>query len=181
MIPLVGLVKELKDQKSDRRSRRRRGDEGAGRQDQVSGRHDDRDPARRGHRRTRSPPRREFFSFGTNDLDPADLRLLARRRRQVPEDLHGPEDPRSRIRSRRSTPSASARWWRWASSADARRGPTSSSASAASTAATRRRSTSSTRSASTTSARRRTGSCRAARRGTGRARQCKVGRFMADG
>ena len=48
---------------------------------------------------------------------PAHLRLLARRRRQVPEDLHRTGRSSTGIRSRRSTPSASARWWRWASSA----------------------------------------------------------------
>ena len=40
----------------------------------------------------------------------AHLRLLARRRREVPEDLPGEEDPREAIRSRRSTRRASARW-----------------------------------------------------------------------
>ena len=35
----------------------------------------------------------EFFSFGTNDLDADDLRLLARRLGQVPEALCRPEDP----------------------------------------------------------------------------------------
>ena len=52
----------------DRRSRRRRGDEGAGRQGQISGRHDDRGAARRDRPPIRSPRKREFFSFGTNDL-----------------------------------------------------------------------------------------------------------------
>ena len=47
MIPLVGHVKELRDQKADRRPRGRGGDEGAGRQDQVPRRHDDRGAARR--------------------------------------------------------------------------------------------------------------------------------------
>ena len=84
--------------------------------------------------------------------DAADLRLLARRRRQVPADLSGQEDPRQgsvrvdRRRGRRRARAASA------CSRAARRGRTSSSASAASTAAIRRRSTSSRRSASTTSA-----------------------------
>ncbi len=141
----------------DCRSRRRRGDEGAGRQDQVPGRHHDRGPARRGHR-GRDRRRSAVLLVRHQRSHAADLRLLARRRRQVPEDLHRPQDSRPAIRSRRSTPSAWAGWSRWASSAGARRGPISSSASAASTAATRRRSTSSTRSASTTSAPRRTAS-----------------------
>ena len=52
----------------DRRSRRRRGDEGAGRQDQVPGRHDDRGAARLRSPPTRSRAEAQFFSFGTNDL-----------------------------------------------------------------------------------------------------------------
>ena len=67
MIPLVGDVRELKRSEGDRRSRRRRGDEGAGRQGQVPGRHDDRGAARRADRR-RDRAEAQFFSFGTNDL-----------------------------------------------------------------------------------------------------------------
>ncbi len=76
-----------------------------------------------------------------------DLRLLARRRRQVPARLPGQEDPRQGSVRDASTARASGSSWRWPCSkgrADAAR--TSSWASAASTAATRRRCTSSTRS-----------------------------------
>ena len=67
MIPLVGHGEGAARSEGDRRSRRRRDDEGAGRQDQVSRRHDDRSAARRADRRQ---DRRDaqFFSFGTNDL-----------------------------------------------------------------------------------------------------------------
>ena len=54
MIPLVGDVRELADQKAVVDARGRRRDEGAGRQGQVPGRHDDRSAARRDHRPTRS-------------------------------------------------------------------------------------------------------------------------------
>ena len=92
----------------DRRSRRRRDDEGAGRQGQVPGRHDDRGAARRGDRR-RDRRRGAVLLVRHQRPHAADLRLLARRRREVPEDLPGQEDPRAAIRSPRSTPTASAR------------------------------------------------------------------------
>ena len=68
MIPLVGHVKELRDQKAIVDRVAAAGDEGAGRQGQVPGRHDDRGAARRDDRRSRSPTEAQFFSFGTNDL-----------------------------------------------------------------------------------------------------------------
>ena len=51
MIPLVGDVRELTDQKAVVVARGRRGHEGTGRQGEVPGRHDDRGAARRDHRR----------------------------------------------------------------------------------------------------------------------------------
>ncbi len=51
MIPLVGDVRELRDQKAVVVARRRGGHEGAGRQGEVPRRHDDRSAARRDHRR----------------------------------------------------------------------------------------------------------------------------------
>ena len=68
MIPLVGHREGAARSEGDRRPRRGRDDEGAGRQDQVPGRHDDRGAARRDDRRSDRRRRREFFSFGTNDL-----------------------------------------------------------------------------------------------------------------
>ena len=68
MIPLVGEVKELKYVK-DVVVKTADEEHGRGRYaDEVSGRHDDRDPARGADRRSRSPTEAEFFSFGTNDL-----------------------------------------------------------------------------------------------------------------
>ena len=68
MIPLVGHVKELRDQKAvvDRVAAETM--KAQGRQGQVPGRHDDRGAARRDDRRPDRAARREFFSFGTNDL-----------------------------------------------------------------------------------------------------------------
>ena len=66
MIPLVGHVKELRDQKAVVEPRRRSGDEGAGRQGEVPRRHDDRGAARRDDgRRDRRPRRSSFRSAPT--------------------------------------------------------------------------------------------------------------------
>ena len=130
-------------------SRRRAGAQGAGHQDQVPGRHHDRSAARRADGRRRGDGGRVLLVRHQRP-DADDVRLLARRRRQVPARLPGQEDPRARsVRDLRRAPApASSCRWPWPRAASPT--PASSSASAASTAATPRRSTSSTRSASTT-------------------------------
>ena len=131
-----------------RRPRGRRGDEGAEGQDQVPRRHDDRGAARRGHGR-RDRHRGAVLLVRHQRPHAADLRVLARRHRQVPGRRTRSARSSSATRSSRSTRSASARSSTWRARRAARRVPTSSWASAASTAATPRRSTSSTRWAST--------------------------------
>ena len=108
MIPLVGLVKELRDQKAIVDRVAARGDEGAGRQDQVPRRDDDRGAARRDDRR---PDRRRGGVLLVRHQRPHadDVRLLARRRRQVPARLSGQEDPREGSVRDASTSKASAR------------------------------------------------------------------------
>ena len=121
----------------DRRSRRARRDQGDRRQGQVPDRHDDRGAARRADgRRGREGSRVLLVRHQRPDAD--GVRLLARRRRQVPARLPGQEDPREGSVCRASTAPAPASWWRSPSRRAARRARTSSSASAASTAATRR-------------------------------------------
>ena len=93
MIPLVGLVKELRDQKAVVDRVARGGDAGEGRQDQVSRRHDDRGAARRDDRR--SDRRRSAVLLVRHQRPHADgVWVLARRHRQVPARLPGQEDPR---------------------------------------------------------------------------------------
>ena len=106
MIPLVGDVKELRNQKADRRSGRCRDHEGAGDHGQVPRRHDDRGAARRDDRRPDRPGGRVLLVRHQRS-DAAHLRLLARRRRQVPADLPGQEDPREGSVRDRSTARAS--------------------------------------------------------------------------
>ena len=68
MIPLVGDVKELEQQREIVRAGRRGSAAGERRQAALPGRHHDRAAARGPRWPTRSPGTAEFFSFGTNDL-----------------------------------------------------------------------------------------------------------------
>ncbi len=95
MIPLVGHVKELRDQKKivDRvaaetiKAMRRQGE--------VSRRHDDRSAARRADGR-RGGDGSAVLLVRHQRPDADDVRLLARRHRQVPGHLSGEEDPGAR-------------------------------------------------------------------------------------
>ncbi|MCU0249378.1 MAG: pyruvate, phosphate dikinase [Vicinamibacterales bacterium] len=78
-----------------RRPRRRRGHEGAEDQDQVPRRHDDRSAAR-GADGGRDRPGGAVLLVRHERPDADDLRVLARRHRQVPGHLPGAQDPRSR-------------------------------------------------------------------------------------
>ena len=108
MIPLVGHVKELKDQKTivDRVAAETMKE--TGRQDQVPRRHDDRGAARRDDRRR---DRRGGAVLLVRHQRPHadDVRLLARRRRASSCGSTRTRRSSTRIRSRRSTPTASAR------------------------------------------------------------------------
>ena len=95
MIPLVGLVKEFRDQKAIVERVCRGSHEGAGREDQVPGRHDDRGAARRGDRR-RDRHGGPVLLVRHERPHADDVRVLPRRRGQVPEDLPGEADPRRR-------------------------------------------------------------------------------------
>ncbi len=95
MIPLVGFVKEFTDQKAIAERVCQAGDEGAGHQDQVPHRHDDRGAARRGDGR-RDRRRGAVLLVWHERPHADDLRVLARRHRQVPEDLPGEADSRRR-------------------------------------------------------------------------------------
>ena len=107
MIPLVGDVRELRDQKAvvvrvaDEVMKEQR------RQGEVPGRHDDRSAARRDHRR-RDRAGGRVLLVRHQRPHAAHLRVLARRHRQVPGRVPGSRGSSSRIRSRRSTPTASA-------------------------------------------------------------------------
>ena len=68
MIPLVGFQKELRLQIEVVHRVAPKRAEGKEDKAQLSGRHDDRNPARRARPPTKSPKNAEFFSFGTNDL-----------------------------------------------------------------------------------------------------------------
>ena len=69
MIPLVGSVKELENQKEIVvRVAEEVLAQGRHEGPALPGRHHDRNPARRAHGAIRSPSEAEFFSFGTNDL-----------------------------------------------------------------------------------------------------------------
>ncbi len=107
MIPLVGLVKELRDQKVDRRSRRRRAmkeqgvkikylvgtmievPRGAMTADEIA-------------------QEAQFFSFGTNDLTQLTFGFSRDDVGKFLRDLSGQEDPRARSVCDRSTSTASA-------------------------------------------------------------------------
>ncbi len=78
----------------------------------VRVRHDDRAAARRARAPASSPQVAEFFSFGTNDLTQMHDGPLARRRGQVPPGVRRGAASFRRIRSSRSTSTASARSWR---------------------------------------------------------------------
>ena len=158
MIPLVGLVKELRDQKAvvDRVAAEVMKEKGVkvkylvGTMIEVP---------RGALTADQIAAEARVLLLRDERSDAAGVRFLARRHRQVPARLSGQEDPRQgpvchlRQRGRRTAGAHS----RGARTKDAAR--TSSWASAASTAATRRRSTSSNRSGWTTSAARRT-ACR---------------------
>ena len=170
MIPLVGLVKELRDQKAivDRVAAETMKEQGVkikylvGTMIEVP---------RGAMTADEIAQEAQFFSFGTNDLTQLTFgfsRDDVGKFLRIYQDKKILEQGSVRVDRRRGRRRARAHRRR---SAAARRGPISSSASAASTAAIRRRSTSSTRSASTTSARRRTASrSRGSRR---RRRRCR--------
>jgi len=144
MIPLVGHVKELKDQKTivDRVAAEVMKEQGVrikylvGTMIEVP---------RGAVTADEIAHEAQFFSFGTNDLTQMTFGS-PRRHRQVPGHLPGAEDPRPRpFQSIDTVGVGQLVRWRWRR--DGRRGPTSSSASVASTAAIRPRCTSSTKSA----------------------------------
>ena len=93
MIPLVGHRQRAARSGGGRQSRGRRRDQGAGRQGEVPRRHDDRSAARCHHRR--SDCRRSAVLLVRHQRPHADdVRVLARRHRQVPARVSGQEDSR---------------------------------------------------------------------------------------
>ena len=155
MIPLVGHVKELKDQKAvvDRVAAEIMKEQGVkikylvGTMIEVP---------RGAVTADQVAQEAQFFSFGTNDLTQLTFGFSRDDVGKFLRDLPGQEDPgQGSVRDDRRRGRRRRRPDRRAST-DARRSPTSRSASAASTAAIRRPSTSSRRSGWTTSAARRT-------------------------
>ncbi len=155
MIPLVGTVEgDGATRRRIVRRSRRRGLRREGVQGRVSGRHHDRVAARRAHRR-RDRRGSRVLQLRHQRPHPDDLRLLARRRQQVPAGL-----PRERHPRARPVPVLDREGVGELVQIGVERGPpdhvpTSRSASAANTAASPRASSSSTPSAWTTSPARR--------------------------
>ena len=94
MIPARRRRPRAPRSESDRRSRGCRGDAGAGREDQVPRRHDDRSAARRAPGR-RSGEGSAVLLLRHQRPDADGVRLLTRRCRQVPARLPGPQDSRA--------------------------------------------------------------------------------------
>ncbi|MCK7518629.1 MAG: hypothetical protein MZV64_13360 [Ignavibacteriales bacterium] len=146
MIPLVGHVKELRNQETARPGHGRGGHEGAGRQVRLPRRDDDRGPARRHHRR-RDRDGGRVLQLRHERPDPDDARGQPRRRGPLPRPLRREGDLRQGpVRGHRPGRR------RPAHAHGRRAGPEdpagrSSWASAASTAASRPRSSSATSSA----------------------------------
>ena len=138
MIPLVGEVKELAYVKDVGRRHRQEGHRrDAGIEHEVRGRHHDRDPARRPDRR-RDRQGGRVLLLRHQRPDPDDLRLLPRRRRQVPRAAYYDKkiyesDPFAQPGSERRRQAGR----RWPPSWASRPARTSTWASAASTAAIR--------------------------------------------